>query len=186
MIDPTNTVMSRKVKTKGKPPTLRQLVLSQTGKHDHLLEKPEDIRKYFKLSYEPIKFVGDAHFIDDGAMFNYEDMERCRMEGYRAYNAITDYGSVDTFLYRTYNLGPVFGPSCTESVYWYVGIESTAIRCFSIKVKHCEDVVGFTEYEKFEQVPFPGTLESLLTEYPYLITRLDLENDLDNILAELQ
>ncbi len=38
--------MSQKVKTKGKIPTLRELILSQTLHHDHLLEKPDGKIQY--------------------------------------------------------------------------------------------------------------------------------------------
>ena len=177
--------MSRKTKTKGKVPSLTELILSQTGKYDHLLTNPDGVRKYFNRDKKcaAIRFIGDEHFIEYSVSQERDERDECGMKGHKIFNTITDNGRVDMFLYKIDELGPVYGPSCTESIHWYVGIDGLEVRCFSIKVKDCYDIVGGTYYGEPKQELFDAeSFKSVLSEYPYLITRLDLENNLDNIL----
>lgn len=179
-----------KVKTKGKPPSIKELVLSQTGKHDHLLANPDGIRKYYKLdpSCRPSSPIGERRFISHNNMGynNYkEQMHECAA-GYKRYNIITDDDRLEMFLYDTDELGSTGHSSCcTECVKWYIGIDGTDIRCFSIKVYECSDMGGNTRYEDPVQATFTGSFSELLTECPYLITYLDLDNDIEAILKLL-
>ena len=82
--------MSRKVKTRGKVPSLTELILSQTGKHDHLLTNPNNIRKYFDhdKKCEVIRFINNEHFVEYNDTVRNEDRDECAMKGYKIYNTL--------------------------------------------------------------------------------------------------
>lgn len=169
-------------------PSLKELILSLTWSHDHLLTNPDDIRKFFyNKAYNTMHYADVEDFRDE------ENMSRVNTSTHAGeiFNALIDEKWM--MFYDIYDRGQTGNTSCCtceDHIYtrYEIDHENNKINIVSkyVPVNVCSDMGGGTHYK----MPKPCVIEDLtfnkfLTLNPRCIEDLDLEKDLELILKEI-
>jgi len=172
--------------------TPRELILSQTWAHDHLLENPGQIRNFIYAKSDRAVLVDVNDLVDSNC---HDDLER--INGWAILKTLTDNGKKWMMYLDTIKLGPLGDePCCTRELRRYArfdigntdtGDRKIIIICMQVPVHICSRYEGEEFYKMPEECDIPElTFGKFIEMDPCLfVSMFDLEGDLDLMLNSL-
>lgn len=178
-----------KLLAKGKAPSLKDLILSQTWMHDHLLSDPNKIRKFFSETKLGCSNLPEHDFLDERDGYSDDDAHE---KAHKVRSAMNKDLKNLMFWYQK-DISQSNFSCCKKYITYYMGLKrdesDIKVVCRSIEHTSCSDYGGGDYYYEDtikDTEDFAESVKTVLTKGPGLILLFDLEDDVDLLLKAVE